>query len=240
MAAQQQTRGQTTDFTASQRELGKTRTSNTGLLNLGVFDDETALLQEEFCRLLDKSGFVEEIIDFYIYKERQLLTGNGSVTDWPHYREYGTTGEWKELVRTRLPDWLFWLTYILTAQAKLVEENRQISRGKLADLIKSRLFLRNRDDRLCGARKKRFWTPALLRHVVNEALKDINTPGRVNLENLATNINFRTSKPSSPIKLFKPLSAKHLQKLLRQNDINWIKIKRRYVERLILERKARR
>jgi hypothetical protein len=53
-------------------------------------------------------------------------------------------------------------------------------------------------------------------------------------------MNFRTSKPSSPIKLLKPLSSKHLQKLLRQNDIDWIKIKRRYVERLLVERKARR
>ena len=53
-------------------EPAQTRRWNTNLVNLGVFDDDTCLLQEEFCRLLEKSAFVEEVIDFY---KRARATG---------------------------------------------------------------------------------------------------------------------------------------------------------------------
>jgi len=55
-------------------------------VNSGVFEDDSCLLHEEFCRFLEASGFVEEVIDFYINKERQLLTENGSGTDSTHDR----------------------------------------------------------------------------------------------------------------------------------------------------------
>jgi hypothetical protein len=205
---------------------------------LSVFDENICLLQEEFCSLLRKSGFVEDVIDFYIRKERHV-TENAPVTDLQHHSERRNAREWKQIVRTRLPDWLFWLTYLMTAEAKLVEEDRPMSRAQLAALFSNRLFYQNRDDRLFRPRK-RFWTPALLRNIVHEALKDINLPSRVTLENLAMCINFRSQKVSSSIKLVAPLSGKHLQKLLRQNDIKWLEIKRRYIERLLVERKARR
>ena len=236
MAAQRQDSGQPTNFTASRAEPDQTSRRNSNLLNLGVFDDDPRLLQEEFCRLLEKSGFVEEVIDFYISNERRLLTQTTSGADSHHHSQRHNTGEWEQLVKRRLPDWLFWLTYILTAQAKLVEENRQMSRAQLAALLNDRLFRQTSDDRLFRAHRRRLWTPALLRKVVHEALKYINTPGRVTLENLAMNITFLSRRDSSPIKLLKPLSGKHLQKLLRQNDIKWIEIKRRYVARLILLR----
>jgi hypothetical protein len=205
---------------------------------LGVFDDDACLLQEEFRSFLEKSGFVEEVIDFYINNERRLLTETASDNDSRYPGGRHNTGEWQQLVRTSLPAWLFWLTYIMTAQAKLVEEDRPLSRARLAALFSDRLFHQNRDDLLFKAHKKRFWTPALLRHMVHEALKDISLPSRVTLENLAMSINLRSRRISSPIKLVTPLSGKHLQKLLRQNDIKWIEIKRRYVERLLRSRRA--
>lgn len=238
MAPQHQESGPTTNLTASEVEADQTRRSNSDLLNLGVFDGDTSVLREEFCRLLEKSGFVEEVIDFYIDKERRLLTESASVADSHYHSERHNTGEWEQLVRTRLPNWLFWLTYILTAQARLVEENRQMSRVQLAELLKGRLFRQIRDDQLCGAHRKRLWTPVVLRKMVHEALKDISLPGRVTLENLAMSIHLRSRKASSPIKLLTPLSGKHLQKLLQQNDIKWIEIKRRYVERLLRLRRA--
>ena len=71
MALQQQDPAQTTNLTASEAEPPQTRQWNSNLFNLGIFDDETCLLREEFRRFLEKSGFVEEVIDFYIDKERQ-------------------------------------------------------------------------------------------------------------------------------------------------------------------------
>jgi hypothetical protein len=187
---------------------------------LGVFDDDTSFLQQEFCRLLQKSGFVEEVIDFYVDKERRLLTENASGTDSTHHSERLNTGEWEQLVRTRLPDWLFWLIYILIAQAKLVEEKREMSRAQLATVLNDSLFRQTKDDLLFRAHKKKLWTQALLRDIVDEALKDISLPGRVTLENVAMSINLRSRRVSSPIKLVTPLSGKHLQKLLRRNNIN--------------------
>ena len=95
--------------------------------------------QEDFCRVFEESGFVEEVINFYINKERRLLTENTSGTDWRHSERHNT-GEWEQLVRTHLPNWLFWLTYILTAQARLVDENRPMSRVQLARLLKLDCF----------------------------------------------------------------------------------------------------
>ena len=238
MAPQHQDPVQTTNLTASEGEPSQTRQRNSNLFNLGVFDDDTCLLQEEFRRFLEKSGFVEEVIHFYIDKERRLLTENASGADSTHDSAPLNTGEWEHLVRTRLPDWLFWLTYILTAQAMLAEEKREMSRAQLETVVNDRLFRQTKNDFLFRAHRKKLWTPALLRNIVHEALKDINLPGRVNLENVAMSINLRSRKASSPIKLVTPLSGKHLQKLLRKNDIKWIEMKRRYIERLIQLRKA--
>ena len=240
MAPKHQESSETPSLTAFQAEPDQARQWNSDRLNLSVFDDHTHLLQEEFCRFLEKSGFVEGVIDFYINNERRLVTETTSYTDSYHPCGRRNTGEWQQLVRKSLSPWLFWLTYITTAQAKFVDEDRPMSRAQLAALFSDRLFHQNRDDLFFRAHRKRFWTPALLRNTVHEALKDINLPSRVTLENLAMCINFRSQKVSSPIKLVTPLSGKHLQKLLRQNDIKWIEIKRRYVERLLVERKARR
>ena len=108
----------------------------------------------------------------------------------------------------------------------LVEENRQMSRAQLATVLNDRLFRQTKDDLLFRAHKKRLWTQALLRNTVHEALKDISLPRRGTLENVAMSINLRSRRVSSPIKLVTPLSGKHLQKLLRRNNINWIEIKR--------------
>src|SRR5438046_2719932 len=134
MAPQHQDSSQRTNFTASKAE--------------PVFDDDTCLLQEEFRRFLEKSGFVEEVTDFYINKERRLLAENSSDTDSHHPSGRHNTGKWQQLVRTSLPAWLFWLTYIMRAQAKLVEEDRPLSRAQLAALFSDRLFHQNQDDLL--------------------------------------------------------------------------------------------
>jgi len=112
MAAQRQDSGQPTNFTATRAELDQTSRRNSNLLNLGVFGDDPRLLQEEFCRLLEKSGFVEEVIDLYISNERRLLTQTTSGANSHHHSQRRNTGEWEQLVKRRLPDWLFWLTYI--------------------------------------------------------------------------------------------------------------------------------
>jgi hypothetical protein len=103
MAPQHQDPGQTTNFTASQAEPHQTCQLKSSLVNLGFSDDDTCLLQEEFRRFLEKSGFVEEVIDLYINNERRLLTETTSDTDSRHPNWRHNTVEWQQLVRTRLP-----------------------------------------------------------------------------------------------------------------------------------------
>jgi hypothetical protein len=92
---------QTTNFTVSQAEPDQTRQANASLL-MGVFDDDTCLLEEELRRFLVKSGFVEEVIDLYINNERRLLTETTSDTDSRHPSGRVNTGEWQQL-GTSLP-----------------------------------------------------------------------------------------------------------------------------------------
>jgi hypothetical protein len=109
MAPQYQDSGQTTNLTPSEAVPAQTRRSNSNLLNLGVFGDDAGVLQEEFRSLLQKTGFVEEVIDFYADKERRLLTENASGTVSTHHNERLNHGEWEQLVRTRLPTGCFGL-----------------------------------------------------------------------------------------------------------------------------------
>jgi hypothetical protein len=106
-----------------------------------------------------------------------------------------------------------------------------MSRTQLLELLNDRLFRETGNKLPLKARRKRIWTAAVLRSAVHDALKDINTPGAVTLENLGRRITARSG--NAPINLKKPLSGKHLQKLLRQNNIDWIEIKRSYKERLL-------
>jgi hypothetical protein len=238
MALQHQDPAQTTNLTASEAEPAQTRRRNSNLFNLGVFDDDTCLLQDEFRSFLEKSGFVEEVIDFYIDKDRRLLTENPSGTDSSHHSEPLNTAEWEHLVRTRLPGWLFWLTYILTAQARLAEEKRKCRERNLRRSSTTDCFARPKMT-CCSERIGRnFGHQPCLEILFMKLSKTSAYLGRVTLENVAMSINFRSTKASSPIKLLTPLSGKHLQKLLRQNDIKWIEIKRRYVTRLLRLRRA--
>jgi hypothetical protein len=148
--------GQTTNFKASRAE--RTENPSNSALLISGFDDDTSLLLEEFSRLWEKSGLVAEVIDFYMNNQSRLLTENASRTDSHRHTACHNTGEWQQLVGTVLPYWVFWLTYILTAQAKLVEEDRPMSRAQVAALLNDRLFREIDNHRLFRAHRKRLWT----------------------------------------------------------------------------------
>ena len=177
---------------------------------------DSEFIENEFYKLLCESGFVARVIEI------QLTPDD---CDSP---------AWQNIVERNLPHWLFCVTEILTMQAKLAGQDRPMSRAQLAELLKERLIRQASDGLSLKPSRKRIWTMRVLRAVVNEALKDINTPGAVTLDNLAKRITWRSRKLLQ-MDLKKPLSGKHLQKLLRQHDIDWIKIKRSYKDRLLTE-----
>jgi hypothetical protein len=232
MTRQRQVSALTTNFKASPTEQAQTHGSALTFTNSDDLSGDTSFLQNEFYRLLEESRFVARVIEIHINNERRSFTENKPGTDSHHHAEHHKGGEWQELVRTNLPYWLFWLTYILTAQAKLAAEDRPMSRRQLVQLLNDRLFRQAGNELGLKERRKRIWTRDILRNAVHCGLKDINTPGAVTLENLARRIT-AYSKNSLPIALKRPLSGKHLQKLLRQNDIPWLEIKRSYKDRIL-------
>jgi hypothetical protein len=182
--------------------------------------------------LLNESRFVERVIEIHLSNESSLFTDHSSSTAPDRHDLKDRNGaEWQELVERNLPHWLFWLTHILTTQAKLAAEDRPMSRTQLLELLNDRLLRHAGNELRLKAHRKRIWTAAVLRSAVYSAIKDINTPGAVTLENLGRRITAHSG--SAPINLKKPLSGKHLQKLMRQNNIDWIEIKRSYKERLL-------
>jgi len=177
---------------------------------------DSEFIEDEFYKLLSESGFVARVIE---------IQRTPDDCDSP---------TWQNIVEQNLPHWLFCVTEILTTQAKLAGQDRPMSGAQLAELLKDRLIRQVMDGLRLKPARKRIWTMRVLRLAVNEALKDINTPGAVTLDNLAQRITWRARKLSQ-MDLKKPLSGKHLQKLLRQHDIDWIKIKRSYKDRLLTE-----
>jgi hypothetical protein len=232
MTRQRQESALTTNFKASPAEPAQTHGSDPTFLNSADLDGDTGFLEDEFYRLLEESRFVAGVIEIHINNERRTFTENTPGTDSHHHAEHHRGREWQELVRTNLPYWLFWLTHILTVQAKLAAEDRAMSRRQLVQLLNDRLFRQAGNELGLKGRRKRIWTPDILRNAVHCGLKDINTPGAVTLENLARRITAR-SKNLLPIALNRPLSGKHLQKLLQQNDIDWLEIKRLYKDRIV-------
>ena len=111
MARHHQQSGQAAEREDSHRGPYETHHETAAVLNALVFDDDTSLLREECHNLLEKSGFVEDVIDLYINYEHRLRAESASQNDSRH-RDPLNTGEWQQLVRTTLPRWMFWLVYI--------------------------------------------------------------------------------------------------------------------------------
>jgi hypothetical protein len=84
--------------------------------------------------------------------------------------------------------------------------------------------------RLKDARNE-IWSAATLKSAINKALTEIKTTGAVTLTNLAKRINAH-SREILFGRTKTRLSGKHLQKLFKKHDIDWIGIKKAYKQRL--------
>lgn len=90
--------------------------------------------QQEFYKLLHESNFVPRVIEIHLKNKARLievdLRASAPASSENHY-------EWQVLVIRILPDWLFWITDLLTTQAKLVATGRAMPRNQLAALLRS-------------------------------------------------------------------------------------------------------
>src|SRR5215831_2724356 len=206
--------GLVTSFSTSDEVTNPTAPANSANCESHTLNGDADLIKTEFYRLLKESEFVARVIAIHRNNSKRTPVG------------------WQNIVEENLPAWLFCLTDILTTQAALAAEERPMSRGQLAAQINDRLLREATVELRLKPYRKRIWTAAVLRITVYEALKYIDRPATVTLENVAKMMN-RHFASSLPADVKRPLSTKHLQKLLRQNGIDWLELKRRYKERLL-------
>ena len=85
--------------------------------------------------------------------------------------------------------------------------------------------------------RNEIWDADTLKSALNQVLPEIKTTGTLTLANIAKRINERSNQILYG-RNRRPVSGKHLQKLLKKHNIDWAKIKKKYKERLIAKRKA--
>ncbi|MFS8085263.1 MAG: hypothetical protein ACMG6H_06500 [Acidobacteriota bacterium] len=196
--------------------------------NASDLNGDADITRQEFHSLLNELRFVARVIDIHQKNHSRLID-----IDSPNAPSGSleSDDEWQTLVTRNLPNWLFWITDILIMQAKLVARGCPMPRTQLAALLQDR-FLRqaSRDLLLKGSRNK-FWTAHILRIAIDRALPGMRAPGAITLANLARRINADSQDVSDTAG--KALSGKHLQKLLKKHDIDWIEIKRSHKKRLL-------
>jgi hypothetical protein len=117
----------TTKLNASPAEPAHTHASSSTPLNTDDLNHD-ADLQDEFFQLLEESRFVARVIEIHLNNETRLSTQTTSSTDSHRdcRAEERNGAEWQELIERNLPQWLFWVTTVLTMQAKMAAEDRPI------------------------------------------------------------------------------------------------------------------
>lgn len=185
----------------------------------------------EFYKLLERSRFVSRVIDIHVRDNTRL----------DQYREPGDEStrkvleiddtQWHNLVKTNLADWLYGIADIFIMQAKFASRGYAMSRVELASLLHDRfLGWKSKGLQLKDGRNE-VWTAYTLRYAINEVLPEIKTSGAVTLVNVTKKINARSNQILYG-RNRRPLSGKHLQKLLKKHHIDWARIKKSYQKRL--------
>ncbi len=109
-----------------------------------------------------------------------------------------------------------------------------MSHAQLAALFEDAFLLDASEDLRLKDGRNEVWSTYALKCAINTVLPEIKTSGAVTLANLARRINAK-SKEILVGGTRARLSGKHLQKLLKKHDIDWIGIKKSYKKRLLAQ-----
>ncbi len=198
----------------------------------------TGFAMAEFYALLEDSEFVAKVIEIY-HSDRSSLDRYSEPADSSAMTvEIQEDSQWETLVKRHLADWVFRITDILTMQAKFASRGYPMSHAQLAALIADAFLMEAAEDLQLRDGRNEIWNAYSLKSAINSVLPEIKTSGAVTLTNVAKKITAR-SKEILDCRSNKPLSGKHLQKLLKIHSIDWMAIKRSYKKRLAAQRWGR-
>lgn len=190
------------------------------------------LAAQEFRALLEEVDFVSRVVDIYRRHELRELD---------HYREHNiapsrqsfdqTFQRQEDFIQKYLPDRLYHATDTLVIEAVLAAIGRPMRRSLAVDLYNS-IFVRRNDTAppLRGSRDE-IWDSLSLKWAIANALPAIKNPRNVTLSALAKRINDLPRKGMLR-NMRKNLTSKHLQKLLNEKHIDWMRIKTEYKRHL--------
>lgn len=197
-----------------------------------IFDDSSKRIEQEFHTLLEESGFMSQVIE--IYRKEELRK-------FEYHQKYGSTRSSTEFeenfqrqedfLRTYLPNWLFQLTDTLAVEALFAASGEPMLKSRADDLYKFIFIERGPGDPPLKDARNEIWNSHALKWAMNEALPKIKTIANVTLNTLAKKIN-ELPKRGWLQKRRKALTGKHLQKLLKEHNIDWMKIKKDYIKQL--------
>ena len=134
----------------------------------------------------------------------------------------------QDFVRTWLAHWLYRVTDIVTLQAKNLSSGKRFSHAELTALIDDAFLDRASDELPLRDGRNEVWNLFTLKSALNRVLPEIKTAGALTLSNVAKRIN-ATRNQYPFVRNRKPLTAKHLQKLLKQHGIDWFEVKKAYI-----------
>ncbi|HCX30783.1 MAG TPA: hypothetical protein DHU55_13615 [Blastocatellia bacterium] len=214
----------------------KRRCSPDGLFLLHL-NGNSGFTKAGFYELLEKSAFVSHVIDIHREDANRVLEYSQQFESPDLVSQAPVLRLFEAFVEKHLPDWLYGITDILTLQAKFAAKGTPMSRAELTALIDDAFLDSELDDLPLKDGRNEIWDAYTLKAALNHVLPEIKTIGALTLTNVAKRIN-AGSNQLLPGRMKKPLSGKHLQKLLKKHNIDWVKIKKSYKKRLIAEKKC--
>lgn len=197
-----------------------------------IFDGRSKRVEKAFHALLEESGFLTGVIE--IYRKEEMRT-------FEYYKKYGPSSSTatfdekfqpqEDFLRKYLPNWLFQLTENLGMEALYAASGEPMLKSKADDLYRFIFIERGPGDPPLKDARNEIWDMYTLKWAVEEALPLIKRTANVTLATLAKRIN-SLPKRGWLKKRRKPLTGKHLQRLLKEHNIDWMKIKKDYIKKL--------
>jgi len=192
---------------------------------------------QQFIILLKELDFVPKVIDIYRnaeLEERNRWQNYGIALSSKSFEQNFQRQE--EFLLKYLPLRLYQATDTLVIEAIFAVIGRPMRRSLAIDLYNS-IFVRRRDASAPPLRdgKNEIWDPISLNQAIAYALPTIKNPENITLKALAKSINALPRKGFLK-NMKKDLTDKHLQKLLQEHHINWMRIKRMY-KSILLEKR---
>lgn len=204
-----------------------------------VSNESLSVTQREFNALLAECDFISKVIQIYRedaareFADRKKCAPNHSAADFEESSRFQ-----EEFIRKYLAGWLYSITEILMLEAFFAATGEPLERSKMAELINFSFVERGPGDRPLKDGRNEIWNRHLLRWALGQALPKFKVGSAITLASTARKIN-QLPERGMLGKMKRPLTGKHLQKLLQDHDIDWLKEKKRYQNRLAEEKKIK-